>query len=111
PAGFDGIVAQTEEAVGSVPRIGREGTAIPGVGGFGHERAVLCDTDGAADGRACSPQPGLQDAEKTERAGDDCRASGAGSDVGAASVADGLPWGSVEGPPELDVHPCSSLPN
>src|SRR5699024_286270 len=110
PAGFDGIVAHSQEMVGSVPRIGGEGPAIPVMVGFGHERAVLCDADGTVGGRSCSPQPGLQDAEETERAGDDGRAGGV-CGVGAASAAVGLPWGSVKGPPELDPHPCSSLPN
>ena len=109
PTGLDDVIAQAEEMVGGVPGIGGKGTLIPGVVGLGHERPVLCDADGTVDGRSCGSKPGLQDAEETERAGDDCCAGGAGASGIDAVLR--LPRGSIEGPPELDVHPCSSLTN
>ena len=76
PACLDGIIAKSEEMVGGIPRIVGEGTLIPRVVGLGHERSVLRNADRTVDARTRCPQPGLQDAEETERARDDRRAGG-----------------------------------
>src|SRR5699024_12273010 len=57
---------------------------------------------GAGTGRA---QSSLEDAEQTERAREHGCAGGVRiRGAIAASARLGLPWGSVEGPPESDAH-------
>ena len=69
------------------------------------QRPVLSDANGAVDGGSGRAQSSLEDAEQAERAGDDGGAAGARTrGAVAASVRLGLPWSSVEGPPESDAH-------
>src|SRR5699024_6820775 len=77
----------------------------PGVVGLCEQRSVLGYADGTVDAGTGRAQSSQEDSEQTERARDHGCAGGVRiRGAFAASVRLGLPWGSVEGPPESDAH-------